>query len=137
MSLYDRFKAINENVKIQAQIEILNVIQKYTAEPQSAYCNYESTRRQYDEQFHGYTTFSYDSVPRQHPSTSHSQYRGQFQAPASAIGNTYQTNNQQTTSNYQQTKPVLSTDKNVIINSPESVSTQYTDDDSIMDSVFN
>lgn len=59
LSLYDRFKTIRDDWKLNAQIEILNVIQKY----------HTPTRNDnYSEYGQGYTTPAYQ--PYERPSTS-------------------------------------------------------------------
>lgn len=59
LPLYDRFKTIRDDWKLNAQIEILNVIQKY----------HTTTRNDnYSEYGQGYTTPAYQ--PYERPSTS-------------------------------------------------------------------
>lgn len=71
LSLYDRFKAIDNNMKFQAQIEIMNVIQKYS-QPNPQNYNYESFGRRFENVSAQVYNTDYES--RQYPMYSHTQY---------------------------------------------------------------
>ncbi|VVC45952.1 BESS motif,Target SNARE coiled-coil homology domain [Cinara cedri] len=124
LSLYDRFKSIDNNLKWQAQIEIMNVIQKYS-QPNTQNYNYELFGRRLDNTpSHTYNTTEYET--RQYPMYPHKKYPSHievspFRAP--------------TTVNVPEISPTY-TQSNT---SPDSISSQATDDDhdSTISNIFN
>lgn len=124
LSLYDRFKAIDNNVKFQAQIEIMNIIQKYS-QPSPQNYNYESFGRRFENVSAQVYNTEYES--RQYPMYSHTQYpshieHSSFRAPTRV------------------NLPDISPNSIQSITSPESITTHATDDDdndSILLNIFN
>lgn len=66
LSLYNRFKSIRDDCKMNAQIEILNVIQKYHTPTNTRNDNYNHGQ--------GYTTPAYRYQQYERPSSSRSQF---------------------------------------------------------------
>lgn len=71
LSFYNRFKTIDNNMKFQAQIEILNKIQKYS-QPNPQNYNYESFGRRFENVSAQLYNTEYES--RQYSMYSHTQY---------------------------------------------------------------
>jgi len=75
LSFYNCFKTIDNNMKFQAQIEILNKIQKYS-QPNPQNYNYESFGRRFENVSAQLYNIEYES--RQYSMYSHTQYHTFF-----------------------------------------------------------
>lgn len=123
-SLYDRFKAIDNNLKLQAQIEIMNVIQK-CSQPNTQNYNYELVSRRLDNALsYSYNTTEYEK--KQYQMYPHTKYPSHielspFRAPITV------------------NIPEMSPTTPLSIISSDSISSQATDDDhdSILLNIFN
>ncbi|XP_060874640.1 uncharacterized protein LOC132948254, partial [Metopolophium dirhodum] len=113
LSLYDRFKAIDNNIKFQAQIEIMNVIQKYS-QPNHQNYNYESFGRRFENVSAQVYNTDYES--RQYPMYSHTQYPSHIE-PSSFRAPT------------RVNVPDISPNSIQSMTSTESITTHATDDD--------
>lgn len=123
LSLYDRFKAIDNNMKFQAQIEIMNVIQKYS-QPNPQNYNYESFGRRFENVSAQVYNTDYES--RQYPMYSHTQCPSHIE-PSSFRAPT------------RVNVPDISPNSIQSMTSTESITTHATadDNDSILSNMFN